>query len=125
LPDVAPPARPVAASAGILERLATISDGLDSINPFASSGPKMAPLHRRSTRRMTVRDVWSARSARRETTPSRRLWSAMSVYAASAKGTAEPDRGWQARSGRSMLAKALSAGVGANGKLVVVATAEG
>ena len=33
-----------AAAGLLLSGCATISDGLDAINPFASSGPKMAPL---------------------------------------------------------------------------------
>lgn len=33
-----------AAAGLLLGGCATISDGLDAINPFSSSGPKMAPL---------------------------------------------------------------------------------
>jgi hypothetical protein len=42
LPDVSPVASPAAAAGLLLAGCATVSDTLDSINPFASSGPKMA-----------------------------------------------------------------------------------
>ena len=51
----------------------TISDTFDSINPFASSGPKMAKLEPVSPT-IDVRDQWSAKSAR-----SRRYWATASL----------------------------------------------
>lgn len=102
---------------------ATISDGLDAINPFSSSAPKMPAL---SPLKPTadVRAAWSAnvgKAADYNFTPA--VVESV-VYAASAKGTlSRIEDGktiWKIDAGQP-----LSAGVGANGKLVVVGTPKG
>ena len=47
------------ASGLLLAGCATVSDTIDSINPFASAGPKMAPLGP-LTATADVRTAWSA-----------------------------------------------------------------
>lgn len=102
---------------------ATISDGLDAINPFSSSAPKMPAL---SPLKPTadVRAAWSANVGKAgdyDFTPA--VVDGV-VYAASAKGTlsriADGKTIWKIDAGQP-----LSAGVGANGKLVVVGTPKG
>jgi outer membrane protein assembly factor BamB len=102
---------------------ATISDGLDAINPFSSSAPKMpALLPLKPT--ADVRAAWSANIGKAGDYAFTPAVVGGAVYAASAKGTIsrieDGKAVWKIDAGQ-----ALSAGVGANGKLVVVGTPKG
>lgn len=112
------------AAAGILlGGCATISDTLDSINPFSSSAPKMAPLSP-LTATAEVRTLWSAsvgKSGDYTFTPAA---VGDSVYAASQNGSLvrleDGKVRWKINVGQQ-----LSAGVGSNGRIVVVGTPKG
>ena len=112
-----------AAAGLLLSGCATISDGLDAINPFASSGPKMAPLQSIKPT-ADVRTAWSVGIAKAGDYTFTPAVVGDVVYAASAKGTLS-----RIEDGKTIwkidVGQALSAGVGANGKLVVVGTAKG
>jgi len=112
-----------AAAGLLLSGCATISDGLDAINPFASSGPKMAPLQSIKPT-ADVRTAWSVGIAKAGDYTFTPAVVGDAVYAASAKGTLS-----RIEDGKTIwkidVGQALSAGVGANGKLVVVGTAKG
>lgn len=107
----------------LLSGCATVSDSLESINPFASSAPKMAPL-KPFTATADVRTPWSFKvgKAREYTFAPAVVGNA--VFVAEAGGTVsrlEDGKAiWSIKAG-----KPISAGVGANEKLVVVATAKG
>jgi outer membrane protein assembly factor BamB len=112
------------ATAGLLlGGCTTISAGLDAINPFSSSAPKMPPL---SPIKATadVRSAWSVNIGKAGDYVFKPAVVDGVVYAASAKGTiSRIEDGkivWKVEVGQ-----ALSAGVGANGKLVVVGTPKG
>ena len=112
------------ATAGLLlGGCTTISAGLDAINPFSSSAPKMPPL---SPIKATadVRPAWSVNIGKAGDYVFKPAVVDGVVYAASAKGTiSRIEDGkivWKVEVGQ-----ALSAGVGANGKLVVVGTPKG
>ncbi len=112
------------AAAGLsLGGCATISDGLDAINPFSSSAPKMPALSPIKTT-ADVRMAWSANVGKAGDYVFTPAVVEGAVYAASAKGTiSRIEDGkvvWKIDAGQ-----ALSAGVGANGKLVVVGTPKG
>lgn len=112
------------ATAGLLlGGCTTISAGLDAINPFSSSAPKMPPL---SPIKATadIRPAWSVNIGKAGDYVFKPAVVDGVVYAASAKGTiTRIEDGkivWKVEAGQ-----ALSAGVGANGKLVVVGTPKG
>ncbi|WP_150427729.1 outer membrane protein assembly factor BamB [Dechloromonas sp. CZR5] len=112
------------ATAGLLlGGCTTISSGLDAINPFSSSAPKMPPL---SPIKATadIRTAWSVNVGKAGDYVFTPAVVDGVVYAASAKGTiSRIEDGkvvWKVEAGQ-----ALSAGVGANGKLVVVGTPKG
>jgi len=112
------------AAAGLLmSGCATISDGLDAINPFASSGPKMAPLPPLNAT-AEVRTVWSASVSKAGDYAFTPAVVDNVVYAAAANGTVsrieDGKAVWKINVGQP-----LSAGVGANARLVVVATPKG
>ncbi len=111
-------------SAGLLlSGCATISDGLDAINPFASSGPKMAPLPAIKPT-ADVRNAWTASVAKAGDYTFTPAVVGNAVYAAGTKGTVsrieDGKTVWKIDAGQP-----LSAGVGANAKLVVVGTPKG
>lgn len=101
----------------------TISDGLDAINPFSSSGPKMAPLGAVQNT-ADVRVMWSASVGKAGGYVFAPAVVGNVVYAAAQDGTlARIEDGktiWKIKAGQ-----ALSSGVGANERLVVVGTAKG
>ncbi|UCV29680.1 outer membrane protein assembly factor BamB [Ferribacterium limneticum] len=112
-----------AAAGLLLSGCATISDGLDAINPFASSGPKMAPLPPLNTT-AEVRTVWSTSVSKAGNYTFTPAVVGNVVYVAAANGTVsrieDGKAVWKIDAGQP-----LSAGVGANGRLVVVATPKG
>lgn len=112
-----------AATGLLLGGCATISDGLDAINPFSSSGPKMAPLPPLKPT-ADVRTAWSASIPKAGDYSFTPAVVDNVVYAAGAKGTlSRIEDGkvvWKIDAGQP-----LSAGVGANHKLVAVATPKG
>lgn len=107
----------------LLAGCATISDSLDSINPFSSSGPKMAPL-KPFTATAEVRPQWSfsAGKARDYTFTPAVVGNA--VFVAEADGAVS-----KLEDGRSVwrikVGQPISAGVGASAKMVVVGTPKG
>lgn len=112
-----------AAAGLLLSGCATISDGLDAINPFASSGPKMAPLPPLNAT-AEVRTVWSASVSKAGNYTFTPAVVGNVVYVAAANGTVsrieDGKAVWKIDAGQP-----LSAGVGANSRLVVVATPKG
>ena len=112
------------AAAGLsLTGCATISDGLDSLNPFASSGPKMAPL-KPFTATAEVRPLWSASVGKAGDYSFAPAVVGNAVYVAGRDGTVnkleDGKTVWKINAGQL-----LSAGVGANARLVVVGTPRG
>lgn len=107
----------------LLGGCATISDAIDTINPFSSSTPKMAPLLP-LTATAEVHSVWSVNVGKAGDYTFTPSVVGSSVYVASKDGTvAKLEDGklvWKVSAGQS-----LSAGVGANARLVVVATSKG
>jgi len=114
---------PFAAASLLLGGCATISDGLDAINPFSGSAPKLQPLAAIKPT-ADIRPLWSASIGKAGDYVFKPAVVGDAVYVASAKGTiSRIDDGktvWKIDAGQ-----ALSAGVGANGKLVVVGTPKG
>jgi outer membrane protein assembly factor BamB len=107
----------------VLGGCATVSDTFDSINPFSSAGPKMAPLPP-LTSAFEVSTQWSAgigKSGDYTFTPA---VVDKKVFVAGQNGMiSRLEDGkvvWKIDAGHP-----LSAGVGANGRLVVVGTAKG
>lgn len=114
---------PLAIASLALGGCATISDGLDAINPFSSSAPKMPALQPFQAT-ADVRSAWSVnvgKAADYSFTPA--VVDGV-VYAAGNKGTiSRIEDGkvvWKIDAGQP-----LSAGVGANSKLIVVGTPKG
>lgn len=111
------------ASGLVLGGCATISDTLDSVNPFASSGPKMTPLAKISPT-AEVRTNWSANIGKAGDYAFTPAVSGDAVFTAAAKGTVsklvDGKPVWAVDAGQP-----LSAGVGASEKLVVVGTPKG
>ena len=107
----------------LLGGCATISDAIDTINPFSSSTPKMAPLLP-LTATAEVHSVWSVNVGKAGDYTFTPSVVGSSVYVASKDGTVtkleDGKLVWKVSAGQS-----LSAGVGANGRLVVVATSKG
>lgn len=107
----------------LLAGCATISDGLDAINPFASSGPKMAVLKPfAATAEARTQWSFSAGKARDYTFVPAIVGNA--VYVAEADGSI-----YKLEDGktiwRTKVGQPISAGVGASANLVVVGTAKG
>ena len=109
--------------AGLMAGCATISDSINSINPFASTGPKMAPLLP-VTATVDVRTQWSYSAGRSENYTFVPAVVGNSVYVAGRDGSVSKlENGqsvWKIKAGQQ-----LSAGVGANSQLVVVGTQKG
>lgn len=107
----------------LLGGCATISDAIDTINPFSSSTPKMAPLLP-LTATAEVHSVWSVNVGKAGDYTFTPSVVGSSVYVASKDGTVtkleDGKLVWKVSAGQS-----LSAGVGANARLVVVATSKG
>lgn len=107
----------------LLSGCATISDGLDAINPFSSSAPKMAPLPP-LVATAEVRSLWSASISKAGDYSFTPAVVDNAVYVAGANGTVSKIEDgktvWKIDAGQP-----LSAGVGANARLVVVATPKG
>ena len=102
---------------------ATISDGIDAINPFSTSGKKMASLVD-LPKGAEVRQVWSADIGKAGGYDFSPAMVGDVVFGADAKGRIyRIEAGkivWTADAGQ-----ALSAGVGADNRLVVVGTPKG
>ncbi|MBS1141781.1 MAG: Pyrrolo-quinoline quinone [Proteobacteria bacterium] len=113
----------LAAAGLLLSGCATISDGLDAINPFASSAPKMAPLPP-LVATADVRTLWSTSVSKAGNYSFTPAVVDNTVYVAGANGmVSKIEDGktiWKIDAGQP-----LSAGVGANARLVVVATPKG
>jgi outer membrane protein assembly factor BamB len=107
----------------LLGGCATVSDTIDSINPFASSGPKMPPLGP-LTPTADVRSVWSASAGKAGDYTFIPAVVGNVAFVASRSGTISKLEGgklvWKIEAGQP-----LSAGVGANARLLVVATSKG
>lgn len=112
-----------AAAGLLLGGCATISDAIDTVNPFSSSSPKMAPLSP-LTITAEVRTAWSSNVGKAGDYSFTPAVVGNAVYAAGRDGTItrleEGKAVWKINAGQP-----LSAGVGANGSLVVVATSKG
>ena len=111
------------ASGLFLGGCATVSDAIDSINPFASAGPKMAPLGQ-LTPTAEVKTAWSASVGKAGDYTFTPAVVGNAVYVASRNGMlARLEDGkviWKVEVGQP-----LSAGVGANSRLVAVGTSKG
>ena len=107
----------------LLGGCATVSDTIESINPFASAGPKMAPLAP-LTATADVRAAWSASVGKAGDYTFTPAVVGDAAYAASRSGTVFKLEGgkviWKIDAGQP-----LSAGVGASSRLLVVATSKG
>ena len=107
----------------LLGGCATVSDTISSINPFASSGPKMAALSP-LTATADVRVLWSANAGKADDYTFVPAVVGNVVYVAGRDGAVNKlEDGktlWKINAGQS-----LSAGVGANDRLVVVGTSKG
>jgi outer membrane protein assembly factor BamB len=101
----------------------TISDTIGSMNPFASSGPKITPLEPIKTT-ADIHPRWTASAAKAGNYAFTPAVVGSSVYVAGGDGTvARVDDGataWRINAGQP-----LSAGVGSDGKIVVVGTPKG
>jgi len=113
----------LAMSGILLGGCATVTDKIDSINPFASAGPKMAPLGP-LTATADVRTAWSANVGKAGDYTFTPGLVGNAAYVASRTGTvAKLEDGklvWKIEAGQP-----LSAGVGANSRLLVVGTSKG
>jgi outer membrane protein assembly factor BamB len=112
-----------AAAGLLLGGCATVSDTLDSINPFSGSGPKMAPLPT-MTAASEASTQWSAAVGKSGDYTFTPAIVDRKVFVAGHNGMiSRIEDGaviWKIDAGQP-----LSAGVGANGRLVVVGTAKG
>ncbi|WP_303786595.1 outer membrane protein assembly factor BamB [Azovibrio restrictus] len=101
----------------------SLMPSMDSLNPFASKGPRMAELTPIQAS-AELRQVWSYQIGKADLAVFHPAVAGSSVYVAAADGSiARLDQGqpvWRINAG-----KALSAGVGSDGVTVVVGTAEG
>lgn len=113
----------LAAAGLLLGGCATVSDALDSVNPFTGSAPKMAALKPIATT-ADVRPLWSADTGKAGDYTFTPAVVGNAVYVAGSDGTVnkleDGKSVWKIKAGQP-----LSAGVGANGRLVVVGTAKG
>jgi outer membrane protein assembly factor BamB len=111
------------ASFAFLSACTTISDGLDAINPFAGSGPKMAALPP-MTATAEVRAQWSLNVGKARGYTFAPAVVGNVVYVAEADG-----RLYKLEDGKTIwqikIGQPISAGVGASANLVVVGTAKG
>lgn len=107
----------------LLGGCATVSDAIDSINPFTSSAPKMAAL-KPIVPTAEVRAQWSAGAGKAGDYTFAPAVVGSAVYIAGRDGTVSKIEDgktlWKINAGQP-----LSAGVGAGGKLVVVGTPKG
>ena len=115
---------PLLATASLLVAgCSTFSDAIDSVNPFTSSGPKMAPLTPFETT-VNVRERWSASIGKAGDYTFTPAVVGNAVYVAARNGTVsklvDGRTEWSIKADQE-----LSAGVGADSRLVVVATAKG
>ncbi|PKO87934.1 MAG: outer membrane protein assembly factor BamB [Betaproteobacteria bacterium HGW-Betaproteobacteria-10] len=112
-----------AAASLLLSGCASISDSLDAINPFASAGPKMAPL-KPIVASAEVRQVWSFSAGKAGDYAFSPAVVGNAVFVAAADGTVN-----KLEDGKSVwkikVGQPISAGVGANNRLVVVGTPKG
>ena len=101
----------------------TMSDAIDSINPFASRGPKMAKLEPVNPT-IGVRDQWSASIGKAGDYIFSPAVVGNAVFVAARNGEisklVDGRKEWSINAGQQ-----LSAGVGADSRLVVVATGKG
>ena len=113
----------LASASLLLTGCATISDGIDAINPFASSGPKMAAL-KPFTASAEARTQWSFSAGKARDYTFVPAIVGNSVFVAEADGSI-----YKLEDGktiwRTKVGQPISAGVGANASLVVVGTAKG
>ena len=107
----------------LLTGCATVSESLDSINPFTSAGPKMAAL-KPIVPTADVRTLWSFSAGKAGDYTFSPAVVGSAVFVAAADGTVNKlEDGklvWKIKAGQP-----LSAGVGANNRLVVVGTPKG
>jgi outer membrane protein assembly factor BamB len=113
----------LAAAGLLLTGCATVSDAIDSINPFASSAPKMAPLAAIKNT-VDVNVLWSAGAGKAGDYTFTPAVVGNAVYVAGRDGAiSKLEQGkatWKINAGQ-----ALSAGVGASARMVVVGTPKG
>jgi outer membrane protein assembly factor BamB len=113
----------LAAAGLVLGGCATVSDTFDSINPFSSAGPKMAPLPPLALA-SEVSTQWSASIGKSGDYTFTPAVVDKKIFVAGQNGMiSRLEDGkvvWKIDAGQP-----LSAGVGANGRLVVVGTAKG
>lgn len=102
---------------------ATVSDSINAINPFRGSGPKMAPL-KPITPSAEVRSLWTVGSGKAGDYAFSPAVIGNVVYVAANDGTIsrieDGKTVWKIKAGQP-----LSAGVGANGRMLVVGTPKG
>ena len=107
----------------LLTGCATISDGLGSMNPFASRGPKMAPL-KPFTATAETRTEWSFNAGKARDYTFTPAIVGNAVFVAEANGSVS-----KLEDGKSVwrikVGQPISAGVGANAKMLVVGTPKG
>ena len=107
----------------LLSGCATVSDSLDSINPFTAAGPKMAAL-KPIAATADVRTLWSFSAGKAGDFSFSPAVVGNAVFVAAADGTVnkleDGKSVWKIKAGQP-----LSAGVGANNRLVVVGTSKG
>jgi outer membrane protein assembly factor BamB len=113
----------LAAASLLAAGCSTFSNAIDAINPFAASGPKMAPLTSFEAK-LSVRDQWSASIGKAGDYTFTPAVVGNAVYVAARDGTisklVDGRAEWSIKAGQP-----LSAGVGADSRLVVVATSKG
>lgn len=113
----------LAAAGLLLTGCATVSEAIDSINPFASSAPKMAPLAPIKNT-VDVNVLWSAGAGKAGDYTFTPAVVGNAVYVAGRDGAiSKLEQGkatWKINAGQ-----ALSAGVGASARMVVVGTPKG
>lgn len=101
----------------------TMSDAVDAVNPFTGSGPKMSPLQD-FTASVETRTVWSASAGKAGDYTFVPAIVSDSVYVAGSDGAIsklqEGKTVWKINAGQP-----LSAGVGANSRLLAVGTPKG
>lgn len=107
----------------VLAGCSTLSDGLDAINPFSSSGPKIPPL-KPFTPKADAQLRWTAPVGKAGDAIFAPALVGKAIYAAAQDGTVNKFEDgklvWKIQAGQ-----ALSAGVGANEKWVAVGTPKG
>lgn len=113
----------LAAAGLVLSGCASISESLDSINPFTSSAPKMAPLGAITTT-AEVKTQWSASAGKSGDYVFAPAVVGNAVYVAGRDGNiSKIEDGktvWSIKAGQN-----LSAGVGANARMLTVGTPKG